>query len=529
MNWILKIAPNELRLLDVYLREKYPWIWATRIHFTLYAMLLLGAFATIIGLITPVDIQNPMSSSDIMTFFGIFMFPTIICMGYIIFQLCLFSVEKRKGKSSFFRPLIVFPLMMLSVLSPLIMPYSIAFVLNAKTGNLAEEEQIHLDGLEIRKAKFFLNTGSGAYHYFESEKKYLDYWNDTTGNTVLVADEYQREKIKSKKDGIYFHKDGYEEQRPRLYKAKSYSNYNNNSYYDKEWSSNKETLNKVVLFYHAQNLNLSITQAKKSLTYLNECIERYSIKAHLPVDSLIYELEHNIYTGYYTHLRSLNPNRNSSYNNEKYLYHNIHVRPTYNKLHRNVSLIERAQTSLFPKDVGFVIIAFLWASFIITLLLFIFRLVHWKQFLLNILITGIYFTIIGIVEGVGRFHGDFFPIMAVLFVIMSMIFLNRVWSLKKFSVVINQMSIVTFCSFPFFPVMILGYLDNVWDVFEIDYFDKYLLVDGNSYRPYTEEYYELVSSIWSVTFFAGLMFFYFIGLPYLKKVFLRLMSLPKNN
>ena len=91
------------------------------------------------------------------------------------------------------------------------------------------------------------------------------------------------------------------------------------------------------------------------------------------------------------------------------------------------------------------------------------------------------------------------------------------------------MAIVTFISLPFFPVMILGYLDEVLDIFEIDFFDKYLVSDPSRYRPYSEEYYELIDAIWLNTFWAGLILFYLIGLPYLKKIFLRLMSLPKTS
>ena len=119
--------------------------------------------------------------------------------------------------------------------------------------------------------------------------------------------------------------------------------------------------------------------------------------------------------------------------------------------------------------------------------------------------------------------------MAILFVFVSMIFLNRVWTLNKFSVVINQMTIVTFLSLAFFPTMILGYLEEVIEIFEMPYFDKYLVLNPERYRPYSEEYYEMIESIWFITLWSGILFFYLLGLPYLNKVFLRLMSLPKKS
>ncbi len=515
MNWILKIAPKELRLIDIYLRENYPWIWATRIHFTLYAMILLGAFAAFIGLITPVDIQDPLSSNDIMTFFGIFMFPTIIFMGYIIFQLCLFSVEKRKGKSSFFRPLIVFPLMMISVLTPTVMPFTVSYVLNTKTGNVIDNEQVDFDRHNLKKAEYFINDGESDYIYFDTEKEYKNYWNGSTSQ----HDQSYRRDIRG---DIYDHVGRFSESRPRLYRSRVYSRDYNNSYYrySTEELSSIEMEKSVLQFYHDQNLNLSLTEAERYLDYVNDCIERYSQNGKLEVDSILYELKHNIYSDCYS-------NRKYNYTN-RYNDYQV-VRRSFHKASRNLSHIKRAQSTLFPRDAGFMFLGFLWATFIITLLLFIFRLVHWKQFLLSILIIGIYLTLIGIIEGVGNFHGDFFPIMAVLFVIASMISLNGVWGLNKFSAVINQMAIITFLSLPFFPVMILAYLDEVLKIFTIDYFDKYLIEDVSRYRPYSEEYYELKKTIWLVTFWSGLVFFYLIGLPYLKKVFLRLMSLPKKN
>jgi MFS family permease len=519
MNWIFKIAPRELRLIDVYLRENYPWIWATRIHFTVYLTILLGVFAALIGLITPVDVQNPMSSGDIMTFFGVFMFPTIILMGYIIFQLCLFSVEKRKGKSSFFRPLFVFPLMMFSVVSPLIMPYSISFVLNEKVGNLAEEEQLKQDVIDLQKAKYFVNSGEGDYKYFGTEKEYLRYWS---------LDQEPRDNIKNYrktfKKAIYYHEDEHINVRPRLYKVKNYSS-GYNSYYSSYsgWDFDEEVhfKNEVKQFYHEQNLDLSFVQAEKYLHHLNFCIDRYTDYESIDVGRIIDELENNIYSDCYSNTRR---NRSGSYN-----YDVLIVNDSFNESSKNLGHIKRAQLNYLPSHTDVIFLGFLWASFIITLLLFIFKLVHWKQFLLSILIIGIYLTIIGIIEVVGRFKGEFFPIMAILFVVASIIFLNKAWGLQKFSVVVNQMAIVAFMSLPFFPIMILAYLTQQMDVFEISYFDQYLIKNTDAYRPYSQEYYDLIEVIWLNTFWVGIIFFYLLGLPYLKKVFLRLMSLPKKN
>ena len=519
MNWILKIAPKELKLIDVYLRESYSWIWATRIHFTLYAMLLLGSFAALIGFITPVDIKNPMSSREIMTFFSIFMFPAIIFMGYMIFQLCLFSVEKRKGKSSFFRPLLVFPLMMISVLSPLVMPFSVSFVLNSKIANLAPKEQVNSDELDLDKAKYFVNTGEQDYKYFATNSDYI-YWEKD--NTEAYNRYNRNDKYEVEKKAIYFHEGQYRNERPRLYKAMTYSNYYNNSFgYSSGGSFEGNVRNDVNQFYYDQNLNLSLKEASNYLEHLNACLERYSDYGMLDLDSMMLELKNNTYINCYSNNRINRANNSFNYNEKPQKY--------YNKVSGNLRNIKSAQIMYVPKVSGFIFLGFLWAAFIITLLLFIFRLVHWKQFLLSILIIGIYLTLIGIVEGVGDFDGYFFPIMAILFVVVSMIFLNRVWALNKFSVVINQMAIVTFLSLAFFPIMILGYLEEVLDIFKIPYFDKYLVLDPEKHRPYSSEYYEMITSLWVITFWSGILFFYLLGLPYLKKVFLRLMSLPKKS
>lgn len=515
MNWIFKIAPSRLKDFDNRLRQKYPWLWATRIHLTLYLALVLAAFSAIIGFITPMDIQNPFSDDDIMEFYLIFMIPAVILIGHNVFQLCLYSVEKRKGLNKFYRPWIVFPLMMISMASPLVMPYTTAFVLNWKVGNLEDSDQFKKDFVDVVKSRYYVNGGEDEYDYIPSEEDYQLYKNPNVPRKANIGYGYNL-------TNIYWHKKIFKESRPRLQKVLENSRFYSfsNWYLDDEERMEIKNINES--FYYDQNRNFSLDSAKYYLDNLNFNIVKYSGQGGIPVDQMMNELSNNTYSNCYSNKDLVNPHKN-------YRSYSSHpVVTIHSQLMSKMSRIMRAQSSIIPKDAAYALIFFGYAAFGVTLLIFIFRHVHWKQFLLTILILGIFCTIMGIIEVVGRFRGDFFPTMSVLLLLASIIVIHFVWTLDKFSVFVNQMTIIALIFSPFYLVIFTSYLDAVHNFFRWDLFD-HPLIDGDYSYGYSSNYYAMKSDFYWKMHWLGIGVFYVLGLPYLKKVAIRLMSLPKNS
>lgn len=510
MNWIFKIAPKQLSQIDIFLRANYPWLWATRIHLTLYMSILLALFSGAIGLLAPVDIQEPLSKSDVMDYFGIFMFPAVLFMGYIIFQLCLFSVEKRRGKGNFFRPLIVLPTLMLSITLPMIMPFTAAVVVNQKVAHLEGQEVLFNELINLSKAQYYVNEGEGSYDHFMSNKDYLEFKSKKNNS----SSSYQQKINDAKVSQIYWHDGEYRNERPRLLKDASY-----NAYYYNRLSFDKEAKLKAtrVKFYRNQNFNFSLDSARKYLNLLKDYQLKYSIGSPVKVDSILYELKNNIYHRCYS-------NGYISSNSSRYYDRRYHVKKIFNDVKDNMATISYAQHNFWNRNAKYILYAALCVSFGITVVLFMFKHVPWKQFLLSLLILAIYFTIAGIIEGFGRFRGNFIFTMLLVLVFFALVYMNRAWSLKKSSVFVNQMAIIAFLSIPLIPMMIVGFMDEVMDYwpYYARYYSEYGL-DGE-----VESYSEMKERLYLTNFWIGIGLFYVLGLPYLKTVFMRLMSLPKN-
>lgn len=513
MNWILKIAPKQLSQIDTYLRSNYPWLWATRIHFTVYVSVLLALFSGIIGLLAPVDIHDPLSKYDVMDYFEIFMFPAVLFGGYIIFQLCLFSVEKRKGKGHFFRPLIVFPTLMLSIVLPILMPFTIAAVVNQKVAHLESKEIIDQDLINVKKAQYFVNEGESKYVHFESERDYRKYWANSYENGT------QQGSLKSESDDrvnkIYWHDRQYKLNRPRLLKGgERYYNYYS-------WRNNQDEVEAIQkAFYNEQNLKFSLDSARKYLSLLRDCQLKYAGGTLINVNSALADLENNNYSNCYSNVTIYDPN-------SRYNHGELPMNSVLGNVEDSIGNIMYAQNNFWNRNAEEILLVTLFVSFIITLILYIFKHVNWKQFLLNLLILAIYFTIAGIIEGFGRYRGDFIFSSLLVLVLGSLLFVHRAWSLKSSSVFTNQMAIIAFVSIPFLPLMVVGYMDevmNYWPYYDYNHY----AAERDYMGSYTGSYYDVKERLYWVSFWMGIGLFYSVGLPYLKKVFVRLMSLPKS-
>jgi hypothetical protein len=94
------------------------------------------------------------------------------------------------------------------------------------------------------------------------------------------------------------------------------------------------------------------------------------------------------------------------------------------------------------------------------------------------------------------------------------------------------MVMTAFYGLPYIPLFMFFYFKDQWKLFEHHYFDKYLTTifngDGTSYIGYSQEYYDLLSSIKFWSLWGGVLVFLILGLPYFYLVFKRLRALPKR-
>lgn len=553
MKWIYSIAPKALKRLDNHLRVNYVWIWATRAHLAIYLALVLSLFFCVIGLLIPMDIQQLMQVKDILNFFFPLLIPAYLLMGYYLFQLVLFNVDKKFARNKSWYIIPIFLLTNLSLLSPFLIPVGMSVVLNHKISSVVTDEEFIEDRNHLLKACFFSYNREYDFGYYVDDQEYLSQNNYTTFRPrIYVEEESYEDKYKIVlRDSIFYHKGIFTHQRPKLYRL---ANEESRSFIlDKEFevkgAKNRITQESTpvlphyildslnILFYKSLNTNYDLDTAQFYLGKLNQHIQKYTKFDVVNVDKIIADHQANRYQNY-----TLNSLRNykligTDYSYDSYDYTEVVSRHSpYYKPHKYIpELIKKrlkniatAKNNFFPNSSGTFLKVMFYVTFFLSVLIVLFKMVHWKQFLLIFLLTGILLAVIGVFEGVFRLRGFSLNNITLVIMLLSYLKLFTTYKAGNYFWLNNQLVIFAFLFMPFTFLFLLSYLANVlnfwdWEYFLINY--RELSRDG-THLEYTPAYYALKDRVYFWSFHGGL-FFFVVLLPGLHKTFIRLQALPK--
>lgn len=515
MNWVLKIAPKKLKEIDIHLRENKPYIWATRIHLTLYLGILYATFAGLIGWITPIKFTDVLSQNRIEARFGIFLIPTIIFAGYLLIQLVLYNIEKRDIKTNITTSWLTFFLTYTSLVVPFLAPYTISFVLNHRTANMLSNEEVFTNRNHLAKAQYYTNNGPSEYYHKPIKTLEVEYLYEKN------IQPYMYNTIDPLLDSIYHAKGIFKYSRPRLKKQFT-------SYYRYYWKKSRfygdlDTLTQR--FYDDQNKRLNLDSAQFYLNHSKNIAKRFIENKVLNIDSVIYENKNNIYFNTYSSLPFTTKYGGLEIQHASY--------ELIDQAFKKNAFIILAKSNWIPLDlrtsVFWVIIG---VVFCLTCLIFVFKRVLWQQFLLFFFSTGLIITLVTVITSIYRFKSMFVATVFLSYFTICFIGLNRIWREKQFSFWTNHMVMTAFYGLPYIPLFMFFYFKDQWKLFEHHYFDKYLTTifngDGTSYIGYSQEYYDLLSSIKFWSLWGGVLVFLILGLPYFYLVFKRLRALPKR-
>jgi hypothetical protein len=245
----------------------------------------------------------------------------------------------------------------------------------------------------------------------------------------------------------------------------------------------------------------------------------------------MYDISQNNYKGYLkSGLRIHNKDEGWSRHDFEYdryqSYKNIK-----NILENRLSRIAKAKNYLQTNTATSFMGVWSYAGFIICMLIFLFKINNWKQFLLSFLFIGLLGTILGVAEAAFRLEGLLFVNSTLAILITSYVLLIFVWKKSNYFWLLNQTTIITYLVAPYIMLLALGYLDNYHKIWEHSYFDKYLVEEFNGVTfiiEYSDEYYELQDTIYSTAHVGGIIIFLILLLPLFQKTFMRLRVLPKN-
>ncbi len=537
MKWLFKLAPVQLKQLDTFLRINYAWIWATRIHLTVYSSLLLIVLGLILGNLFPVELREITTEREIESIFGYLVIPSVLLMGFIIFQICIYNINKEHSNNSPFTSVLVLIFTFISILSPFTLPFTSAIVLNNRVSKIIPDQEYIQDRNEFLKARFFVNEGEYSYSYFESDSAYFNSFvpkKYRESSSYIEEVEYQTDSAEIYKDSIFYHKGIYKDARPRLYKTTAYNNArfwlrSENTTHTTWGTSIPDSLFKK--YYIFNNTHFNKDSCRHHLTAVNRLMNKYSIKAEFNVDSAVFDLTQNNYVGYrHREWKRTNPNRGQS---ESVVYYYGENHSVFDETGDNLLEIKKAKNSTLPGDTEGFLMFFTYMSFVLSVLVLLFKMINWKQLLLNLLLSGILIAVFAVFEAIYRFRGDLIATASLSTILLCLFLTILVWRKSRYYWTLNQTTILAYLFSAHVFLIAILYMDEVWNFWEWRYFDTYKVQyfheDGSG--PFTR--YSLAHdtlkerTIWACHF-GGIAFFTLVAVPYFHKTFKRLQVLPKK-
>lgn len=521
MNFILKFSPAFLKKFDQYLRLNHTWIWATRIHLNLYFSVLLSLFFIALGLLYQMDPKNVVTSSQQDFFFGILFIPAVILMGFFIYNMSIYNPDKNSGYRFRYQEFFVLLIYYCTLSLPLLIPYPTSWVLNERIANI--EDKIVLE-------KQAVSLELGAYCFPNNRHNYAFYPNDSIFLSSLTGDYkkvgqnaayYEKIQLENEawiklKDSIFDHKGVFKNQRPHLYFSSFIQDYHGYSYYGNYGNS---YIKSDLRNFGLQEDSIFKFKKKQLVLYRNEGLAKdyinkfgdllliYSDLKEVNTAKVFLDYSQNIYFPSYVH-KVLRPNIQATTSN----MHQIRSAQLKSVTAWNLGLYQGLALAVFC----------------ICLLFQIFKNTHWSQLLRSILFIGLIYTIVLVVDASAGFNNGLtiiFPFYS--FIILAIISILG-FGLKKFSTFYVQINIYLSVISPFFFLILLGYLENVHQFFYWSWFDSYKEINHQGLLDYSSAHYVMIQQWYNWALWIGIFGYVFIWNSYLKSLYLRYWSLPKN-
>lgn len=520
MNFILKIAPAFLKKLDGYLRANHTWIWATRIHLNLYLSVLLSLLFILLGFLYKMDVKDVISTSEQNFFFGILFIPATILLGFFIYNMSIYNPDKSAGYRFRYQEFFVFIIFFITLSLPLLIPYPTSWVLNERVANIKDVKALEKQAVSFELGSYYYPSNRHNFAYFPNDSAFLSRLHNEKSIHGQTADVYEKIRLENDSwrklnDSIFDHKGVFINTRPHLY----YRNYVGGyySYYQGNYSGHPQP--------NLENFNLeknNVFKAKKeqlilhrnnglAKDYINKFAELlfiYSDLSELNTEQIFSDYSQHIYFPSYVH---------------KYLKHPIHVAASNMHQIRSAQIKDVISWNLdMYKGLSL-------AIFCICLVFQVFKSTHWSQLLRSILFIGLLYTLVLVIDAATSFKSGFILIFTMYSSVIIAIISLRGFDLKRFSTLFVQFNIYLSFISPFFFLILLAYLENVHQFFFWSWFDGYKEINQLGLLDYGDAHYAMIKQWYYSALWIGIFSYIFIWNSYLKSLYLRYWSLPKNN
>tara|TARA_R110002096_G_scaffold434692_1_gene657491 strand:- start:132232 stop:133791 length:1560 start_codon:yes stop_codon:yes gene_type:complete len=519
MNFILKISPAFLKKFDQYLRQNQAWLWSTKIHLNLYFTLLLSLIFILLGLVYSTSPKDPISTEDQNFFFGILFIPATILLGYFVYSMSIYNPDKKAGYRFRYQEFFVLIIYYFTFSLPLLIPYPSSWILSHRVAQLEEVDILEKQAEVFELGAYFFPSKKSNYMYYPNDSIFLEKLDGENYRKSPEKDYYEQIRIQNRawqemRDSIFNHKGVFKNERPKLYFEDYLGSYDLHSYAGSSFypsymggfnfendESFKRRKKEIVL----QNDN---KLAKKYIEQFAEIIKTYSYVEEVNMEQVFADYLQNNYFSSYSQRQLKTAIAKTGFN----IYQ---IRKTQLKRIRSWNLDIYKGLAL--------------CLFCITLIFQVFKNSHWKQLLRSILFIGLFYTVVLVIDASSNFNSHLILSISLIFSLILSILSIKGFKLKKFSTFYVQTNIFLNFISPFLPILFLAYLDVIHDFFYWPMFDEYKETNNLGDYIYGTAHLHIRNLYFNIAFWLGIMSYVFFWNSYLKSLYLRYWSLPKNS
>lgn len=491
-----KLIPKFLRNLDAYLLLNAPIVWISKIHYVLFFGIIMWLLSALIGIVIPI---NLFESQDLAVWYFLFTVLAIIALCFWIYRNVIFNVEKNYGNRHWTDEYKIFFLYFFSILILMTFAYPFSIIYNYRIANTVTDTELVNDINTLNEGEPYVV--SELYHYkseFDSIKDRDIYYI----NNCHTFDDFTPYFLSS--DTL---------------KYNLLSRYQLEKRYNMRSKNQSDILNAVT-------------------KYLN-VVKKYNVP---------FRNNANYYLDIYVQLVKVSPITQEQFNtyNENTYLNKYDVKKCID------NIAEAKYKTFFLWKFEFLMFIF-YSTFYIVLLLMLFKMVNWKQYIVTIIATIIVPILLFIISMLFPYryrHNDFlfFELVLLTFIVTVIFAIAGVLNTSKFNAFRNVCLQLVYLCLPFIPLLLVVTLQQVFHVFySNDYYSIYKVSDyevpadiANSdayYRSkeylYLQLLYEYGKHQFEITCWVsvfGTTFLYIVaGISYFKSLFVKQLALPRKS
>lgn len=487
-----KLIPPFLRKLDNYLLLNHPIVWISKIHIVLFYGIITWSLSALSGLLIPINLAQP---QDLGLWYFLFTILAIVALCFWIYHNIIFNLEKKFGKRAWVDEYKIFFLNVCCVFIFISFPISFTSIYNTRLANTVSEEELIHDINTMNAAEPFLMRNITNYESIYDTATHYSFFDL---RKPVVLDTYTPWTMKY--DSLRFRRlAGYSE----LYE----------------------------IFERAKN---SDQQIRDLINNAMRVEKKYGMDDHdVNVDSL---LKRNRYLMGHSPIMS-----------EDFYSHSQSYGNNYAMEQIFVHIAEAKYNTLFIWKVEFLNFI-LFTCLYLSILLMLFKMVPWKQFLLT-LIAGIILPILLFIIsqlmpfGYSSRSNSYFVLLMLTLTVAIVFTLLDILPSREFNPFKNICSQITYLVLPMLPVIILLLIKVYF--FDGDYYDhEYSSMaselasnQNNYYNTWPYIYSQLMREYWYkwfdkwivVTLYGGIVLFIAVFMPLMKQLFVKQLSLPRRS